>query len=105
MSRNAMGALRVSKLQTQNAFISHDVDFFPGVPKTWGLGFMINESAAPTGRSAGSLAWAGMTNTYFWIDPTLNIAGLAMMQTLPFMDPRTADVFYGFEKSVYAALR
>lgn len=105
MSRNAMGALRVSKLSTQNPFFSRDVEFFPGVPKTWGLGFMINESAAPTGRSAGSLAWAGLTNTYFWIDPTLNIAGVAMMQALPFMDPRTVGVFYGFEKSVYASLR
>jgi CubicO group peptidase (beta-lactamase class C family) len=104
MSRNAMGALRVSKLSTQNPFFSRDVDFFPGVPKTWGLGFMINESVAPTGRSAGSLAWAGLTNTYFWIDPTLNIAGVAMMQALPFMDQRTVDVFYGFEKSVYASL-
>ena len=104
MSRNAMGALRVSKLSTQNPFFSRDVEFFPGVPKTWGLGFLINESAAPTGRSAGSLAWAGLANTYFWIDPTLNIAGLAMMQALPFMDQRTVDVFYGFEKSVYASL-
>jgi CubicO group peptidase (beta-lactamase class C family) len=104
MSRNAMGTLRVSKLSTQNPFFSGDVEFFPGVPKTWGLGFMINESAAPTGRSAGSLAWAGLANSYFWIDPTLNIAGLAMMQALPFMDQRTVDVFYGFEKSVYASL-
>jgi methyl acetate hydrolase len=104
MSRNAMGTLRVSKLSTQNPFFSRDMEFFPGVPKTWGLGFMINESAAPTGRSVGSLAWAGLANTYFWIDPTLNIAGLAMMQALPFMDQRTVDVFYGFEKSVYASL-
>ncbi|GAB7541904.1 serine hydrolase domain-containing protein [Cupriavidus sp. 8B] len=104
MSHNAMGALRVSKLPTQIPFLSRDVEFFPGVPKTWGLGFMINESAAPTGRSAGSLAWAGLANTYFWIDPTLNIAGLAMMQSLPSVDPRTVDVFYGFEKSVYASL-
>jgi len=65
---------------------------------------MINESAAPTGHSAGSLAGAGLTNTYFWIDPTLNIAGLAMMQALPFVEPRTVDVFYGFEKSVCASL-
>lgn len=104
MSRNAMGPLRVTRLSTQNPFFSSDVEFFPGVPKTWGLGFMINESPAPTGRSAGSLAWAGLANTYFWIDPTRNIAGLAMMQTLPFVDPRTLDVFYGFEKSVYASL-
>ena len=104
MSRNAMGALRVGKLSTQNPSLSRDVELFPGVPKTWGLGFMINESAAPTGRSAGSLSWAGLANTYFWIDPTLNIGGLAMMQALPFLDPRTVEVFYGFEKSVYASL-
>ncbi|MHA7685407.1 serine hydrolase domain-containing protein [Cupriavidus sp. PET2-C1] len=104
MSRNAMGALRVSKLPTQIPFLSRDMEFFPGVPKSWGLGFMINESAAPTGRSGGSLAWAGLANTYFWIDPTLNIAGLAMMQSLPCVDPRTAEVFYGFEKNVYASL-
>jgi methyl acetate hydrolase len=89
---------------TLHPFLSRDVEFFPGVPKNWGLGFMINESAAPTGRSAGSLAWAGLANTYFWIDPTLNIAGLAMMQALPFVDPRTLDVFYGFERSVYTSL-
>ena len=59
---------------------------------------MINGSAAPTGRSAGSLSWAGLANTYFWIDPARNIAGLAMMQALPFVDPRTMDVFNGFKK-------
>ena len=103
MSRNAMGALRVTTLATQNPFFSRDVEIFPGVPKTWGLGFMINESAAPTGRSAGSLAWAGLANTYFWIDPAVNIAGLAMMQALPFADPKTLDVFHGFERSVYTS--
>ncbi len=39
------------------------------MPKTWGLSFMINDEHAPTGRTAGSLAWAGLANTYFWIDP------------------------------------
>lgn len=58
------------------------VEIFLGMPKTWGLGFTINESAAPNSRSAGSLACAGLA--YFWVDPTLNIAGLAMMQALPF---------------------
>ncbi|MFS2204129.1 serine hydrolase domain-containing protein [Variovorax sp. Varisp36] len=104
MSRNAMGALRVRKLPTQIPFFSRDVEFFPGVPTTWSLGFLVNEGAAPTGRSAGSLAWAGLANTYFWIDPSLSIAGLAMTQALPFSDPRTLDLFHGFEKSVYASL-
>jgi methyl acetate hydrolase len=80
------------------------VEFFPGVDKTWSLGFMVNEGVAPTGRSAGSLSWAGLANTYFWIDPSLNIAGLAMMQALPFVDPKSVDVFYGFERSVYTSL-
>ena len=104
MSRNAMGDLRVGMLHTAIPFLSHDAEFFVGLPKTWGLGFMINEAAAPTGRSAGSLAWAGLANTFFWIDPSQGIAGLAMMQILPFVDPKALDVYYAFEKSVYASL-
>ncbi len=33
-------------------------------------------SFSPEGRSAGSLAWAGLANTYFWIDPARNVAGV-----------------------------
>ena len=66
MSQNAMGLLRVKMLPSQNKGVSLDAEFFPGVPKTWGLSFMINEALAPTGRSAGSLAWAGLANTFFW---------------------------------------
>ena len=59
MSRNAMGDTKVTLLKTVIPNLSNDAEFFPGLSKTWGLGFMINEQAAPTGRSAGSLAWAG----------------------------------------------
>jgi CubicO group peptidase (beta-lactamase class C family) len=104
MSRNAMGSLRVRMLPTQNPALSLDAEFFVGTPKTWGLSFMINEERAPTGRSPGSLAWAGLANTYFWIDPTKNIAGLAMMQVLPFVDPKSLALFTAYEKSVYASL-
>ena len=103
MSKNAMGSLRVRMLPTQNPALSLDAEFFPGTPKTWGLSFMINEQTAPTGRSAGSLAWAGLANTYFWIDPVKNIGGVTMMQTLPFVDQRSLALFTAFEKSVYAA--
>lgn len=104
MSHNAIGALRVSVLRTAIPSLSRDAEFFPGLPKTWSLGFMINEAAAPTGRSAGSLAWAGLANTFFWIDPTKGIAGLAMMQLFPFFDQKALDIYYGFEKSVYDLL-
>lgn len=105
MSHNAMGDLRVRRLPTQRPALSEDAEFFPGTPKTWGLSFMINEEQAPTGRSAGSLAWAGLANTFFWIDPHRKIGGLTMMQLLPFVDRRALGVFTAFEKAVYASLR
>ena len=104
MSRNAMGALRVASLPAVRPQLSCDAEFFAGTPKTWGLTFMINETTAPTGRPAGSLAWAGLGNTYFWIDPKNAIAGVHMAQVLPFVDPKALALFYAFEKGVYDAL-
>jgi methyl acetate hydrolase len=104
MSRNSMGDLRVTKLTGIRASLSHDAEFFEGTPKTWGLTFMINEDTAHTGRPAGSLAWAGLGNTYFWIDPKNGIGGVHMAQVLPFVDPKALANFYAFEKSVYDAL-
>ena len=103
MSKNAMGPLRVNFLSTQNPAASLDAEFFPGIEKTWGLTFMINEQQAPTGRSAGSLAWAGLPNAFFWIDPTKDLAGIILMQVLPFVDPRALGLFTDYEKAVYAA--
>jgi CubicO group peptidase (beta-lactamase class C family) len=104
MSCNAIGSLRVRMLPTQNPVLSCDAEFFAGVPKTWGLTFMINEEVAPTGRSAGSLAWAGLANTYFWIDPKKDIAGVVMMQVLPFVDAKALALFAAYEKAVYSTL-
>lgn len=103
MARNAMGSLRVRMLPTQNPALTRDAEFFPGTPKSWGLSFMINEEVAPTGRSAGSLAWAGLANTYFWIDPAKRIAGLLMMQIRPFVDARALALFEAYERAVYSA--
>ena len=104
MSQNAMGGLRVAMLKSQNPLLSRDAEFFPGVPKTWGLTFMINEEKAPTGRSAGSLSWAGLGNCYFWIDPRKEIAGVYLTQILPFIDLKAFPLFLGFEAAVYRSL-
>jgi CubicO group peptidase (beta-lactamase class C family) len=104
MSRNAMGDLKVTLLKTIIPPLSHDAEFFPGMPKSWGLSFMINEETAPTGRPAGSLAWAGLANTFFWIDPKTGVGGVYLSQVLPFVDSRTLSLFYGFEKTVYQSL-
>jgi CubicO group peptidase (beta-lactamase class C family) len=104
MSRNAMGDLKVVMLKTVMPDLTNDAEFFPGMPKNWGLSFMINEQAAPTGRSVGSLAWAGLANTYFWIDPSKSIGGVYLTQILPFADTKSLSLFYAFEKAVYQSL-
>lgn len=104
MSQNQMGDCRVCKLPTTDPSGSLDAEFFPGLEKTWGLSFMINETEAPTGRSAHSLAWAGLANSYYWIDPTKGIAGVFMAQLMPFVDERALALNLDFETAVYANL-
>jgi methyl acetate hydrolase len=101
MGQNQIGDLKVVALKTLAPALSLDAEFFPGMVKKWGLGFMINTENAATGRSAGSLAWAGLANTYFWIDPNKNVAGVILMQLLPFADPQALQTFASFERGVY----
>ena len=101
MSRNAMGDKRVTLLRTVAPALSHDAEFFPGMPKSWGLSFMINNEPAPTGRSAGSLAWAGLANTFYWIDSARGLGGVYATQILPFADPKAVSLFLEFETAVY----
>jgi len=103
MAQNQIGDINVVVLKTVVPGSSADAEFFPGMVKKWGLGFMINTETAPTGRSPGSLAWAGLGNTYFWIDPTKNIAGVILMQLLPFADPQALQTFAEFESRIYKA--
>jgi CubicO group peptidase (beta-lactamase class C family) len=104
MSANAIGDLQVRALKTAVPASSRDAEFFPGMVKKWSTGFMISTETVPGGRAAMSLAWAGLGNTYFWIDPTNDIAGVILMQLLPFADPEALALLDGFEKAVYAAL-
>jgi CubicO group peptidase (beta-lactamase class C family) len=104
MGQNAIGGLEVRLLKTAIPAYSNDAEFFPGMVKKWGLGFMISTAPVPRGRSAQSLAWAGLGNTYFWIDPAKGVAGVILMQLIPFADQKALAVFDGFEKALYAAL-
>jgi methyl acetate hydrolase len=104
MSRNAMGPLKVTMLKSEMPALTGDAEFFPGMPKNWGLSFMINEQPAPTGRTAGSLAWAGLANTYFWIDQNKGVGGVYMTQVLPFVDEKALPLFFAFEKTVYQSM-
>ena len=104
MSRNHIGDLRVAPLTTQMPPFSNDAEFFPGEPKSWGLSFQINEQPASTGRPAGTLMWAGLANSYYWIDPVNGIASCYLSQILPFADQGSVDLFFEVESAVYSAL-
>jgi len=97
------GDLSAGKLKTARPTVSSDVDFHPGFKDGFGFGFLINSKAYDGARSAGSLAWAGIWNTYFWIDPHKGVAGVIMMQFLPFADKEGLAVLGDFERSVYAS--
>jgi CubicO group peptidase (beta-lactamase class C family) len=104
MSQNHIGELVVTKMVSAAPPYTNDVDLYPGMVKKWGLSFLINTAKTPEGRSAGSLAWAGLANTYFWIDPARDVAGVILMQVLPFADGKCLEAFAGFERGVYAGL-
>ena len=102
MAKNQIGDLTVGALKTAIPAYSNDAEFFPGMVKKWGLGYLITMEEAPTGRSSGSVAWAGLFNTYFWIDPTKQLAGVILMQILPFADDQAFRLFEEFERAIYA---
>ena len=104
MAQNHIGELNMTKLNSAVAFATNDVDLYPGMDKKWGLSFLINTAQTPEGRSPGSLAWAGLANTYYWIDPARDISGVILMQVLPFADGKCLEAFAGFEQGVYAGL-
>src|SRR5829696_8351714 len=104
MGQNHIGDLTIGKITTMAPMYTNDVDLFPDIVKKWGLSFLINTAKTAEGRSAGSLAWAGLANTYFWIDPTRNVAGVILMQLLPFFDAKALEAFAGFERGIYAGL-
>ena len=105
MNKNHTGNIPAGIMKTEMPARSNDVDLFPGAEIRWGLGYMLNMQPGPNGRSAGTVSWGGIFNTYYWIDPAKRVTGLIMTQILPFADPRTLKLYGQFESGVYDALK
>lgn len=103
MMTNQIGDVAAGALKTANPALSNDFEPMPGIAKGWGLGFLINHAPVAAGRGAGSLAWAGLANCYYWADPAAGRAGVLMSQVLPFADPGVLATFDAFERAAYAA--
>jgi CubicO group peptidase (beta-lactamase class C family) len=104
MNRNQIGDLPAGVMKTQAPDLSNNVDLFPGAAIRWGLGYMLNMAAGPNGRSAGTVSWAGLFNSYYWLDPVRHVTGAILTQILPFADPAVVRLYGQFERGVYALL-
>ena len=100
MGQNHIGELEAGAMSTVSPGLSNDFDFFPDSVGRFGLGFLLN-GGEQGGRSANSLAWAGLYNTYFWVDPAGDVCGVIMTQILPFYDGRVVELLANFEESIY----
>lgn len=105
MAQNHIGDLEAAaSVKTSMPNLSNDFDFLPDSVDGFGLGFLINSEPVRDGRSAGSLAWAGLYNSYYWIDRERDICGVLFAQVLPFFDSDVLAVFEEFETAVYASV-
>jgi len=101
MQQNHIGDLNVENLKTAMPELSNDVTLLPDIGQKWGLTWLINTDDQPGRRSAGSVAWAGVFNTYYWLDPKRQVTGVILTQILPFADPIVLQLLTDFETAVY----
>lgn len=104
MATSGLGNIKCTPWASSNPALANAGDFFPGLTKSWSFTFQVTEEPAPTGRPAGSLNWAGLANTYFWIDRKTGVGGMWGSQILPFQDVGSYPGFVDFETAVYRSL-
>lgn len=92
--------------QTSRSAVPELTNDVPSMPfaQGFGLGFHLVLEDVPGMRHSGTGDWAGLFNTYYWIDRSAGVAGAFLTQVLPFFDARIVERTLGFESTVYALL-
>jgi CubicO group peptidase (beta-lactamase class C family) len=102
MTSNQIGSLHVERQPSSNLAVSLPFPVDGAGKDKFGFGFQIAAAPAPAGtRAAGSYGWAGILNTYFWVDPVRRVGVVVLMQTLPFGDPASVRVVRQLERALY----
>jgi methyl acetate hydrolase len=105
MGENQIGALFVEQQPAADPALTQPFPLGAGRDR-FGLGFQIAaDDADPQYRSPGSMSWAGLFNTEFWIDRRRQVAAVMMMQLLPFYDDGAIRTLRDFERIAYQHLR
>jgi methyl acetate hydrolase len=102
MSQNQIGESVVRPVESLIPQLATDGAMLPGSASKFGLGFAINTQPLESGRGANTMSWAGIFNTFFWIDRRQQVAAVLMSQMLPFLDPGPKKVLEDFDRAVYA---
>ena len=105
MARNQIGNLRASYMPTTMPDLAQPFDALPDQHTGWTLGFLTNPETGPNGRAPDSLAWAGIFNSYYWIDPAKGLGGVMMSQLSPFGDPGALACFGALERMAYTKVQ
>ncbi len=99
--QNHIGGIQLPELMKSAVpELSNDVPSLP-VPQGWGLGFHLTLADLPGMRSQGTADWAGVFNSFYWIDQGKGVGGVLMTQLLPFFDLPVIEALMGFEMAVY----
>ena len=104
MSTDQMRGLTLIPMVSADPRVSADLPLAPGPAPTHTAAFVRTETDVAGKRHAGSLGWAGICNTHYWIDPKAGIAAVLMTQSLPFLEPGMVRLYGAFERAVYAGL-
>ncbi len=101
MGQNQIGDMTIPPMTTQNPQLVSATTVLPGAPDVFGLGVALNRKAFPSTRGANTMSWAGVFNTFFWIDQANDVCAVVMVQMLPFGDSGATKLVEDFEQAVY----
>ena len=102
MGTNQIGDLAIRPFASLIPTLATDGGTLPGALDKFGFGFALNTTTEGTARGAKTLAWAGIFNTFFWIDREKQVGAVLMTQMLPGLDPGPRQLLEDFDRAVYA---
>ena len=102
MGSNQIGALPLRQMTGVIPQLTVATATLPGALDKFGLGFALNSKPIAGGRGANTMSWAGIFNTFFWIDREKQICAVVMTQMLPFLDEGPSKLIEDFDRAVYA---
>lgn len=102
MFKNNIGDIQLAALGTVMPEFSNTADLSFGNPATFGLGLLLHSEGVEGGRKAYSGSWAGLFNSYYWVDRESKTYGIFGTQILPFFDAASVNTLLKLEQAVYA---